>query len=205
MAANERGIDQIISFGGAHSNHLHALAHAAHKYSFSCVAVVRAYKDQPDTPTLIKLKELGVKLHYASRDEYLCRQNHEYWKELQAQYGSSWIIPEGGANAEGQLGARMLAKKLKYSDIGKDFDYLTVASGTGTFLRGLALELRDNISVLGFLALNNKLEILAKLTGCNKVKVFDSYCFGGFAKITKELASFISQFERTQGLELDPV
>jgi 1-aminocyclopropane-1-carboxylate deaminase/D-cysteine desulfhydrase-like pyridoxal-dependent ACC family enzyme len=38
----------------------------------------------------------------------------------------------------------------------------------------------------------------------HKVQVFDNFYFGGYAKSTPELLSFISDFEQKTGIPLDP-
>nr|WP_132774253.1 1-aminocyclopropane-1-carboxylate deaminase [Pseudomonas aeruginosa] len=60
--AREQGLDGLISLGGAHSNHLHALAGAGARFGFRCVGLLRGH--EVDTPTVRDLRSLGMELHW---------------------------------------------------------------------------------------------------------------------------------------------
>jgi 1-aminocyclopropane-1-carboxylate deaminase/D-cysteine desulfhydrase-like pyridoxal-dependent ACC family enzyme len=212
LQAEQQGHRQIISFGGAHSNHLHALAFAAERYGFKLVAVVRAYPEQADTPTIKLLKSKGVTLHYATRSDYQQRYNKQYWQQLQALYGDAYIICEGGAGSEGEQGSLWLGELLQRQGVFQQYDYLALATGTGTCLKGLLAankeidkEKNNHCKLLGFQALANKNEIALKLQGFSSVELFEQYCFTGFAKTTPALAAFMLDFEQLQQIPLEPV
>ena len=206
--AAAQGHAQVISFGGAHSNHLYALAHAAKRYGFTVIAVVRAYVAQPLTPTLKDCLSLGMQLHFADKAEYAKRHQEGYWQQLQAHYGASAIVSEGGAGKLGVAGAGWIAKKLRQHCAG--VDAVSIAVGTGTCLQGLLADESSASTLLGFLSLKNKAEIEVKLEGINakamrRVKLLDQFDFGGFAKTSQALAVFMRNFEQRQGFHLDPI
>ncbi len=61
-AAREQGFTRLLSFGGAYSNHLHALAAAGNRYGFSTLGVVRGERPAQLSPTLIDAEAWGMQL-----------------------------------------------------------------------------------------------------------------------------------------------
>lgn len=61
-AAAEAGAEGVISLGGAHSNHLHALAAAGKRFGFPTVGLLRGHAQ--DTPTSLDLQAFGMQLHW---------------------------------------------------------------------------------------------------------------------------------------------
>ena len=60
----------LVSFGGAYSNHLLALASASAKFGFKSVGIVRGEEVRKASETLLLCRMLGMKLIYVSREEY---------------------------------------------------------------------------------------------------------------------------------------
>jgi 1-aminocyclopropane-1-carboxylate deaminase len=141
-------------------------------------------------------------LHFADKQEYARRYDTDYWQQLERCYGASYIIPEGGSNDTALTGVAILANAICQQL--PNFDYLCVASGTATTLRGL-LPVSQIMHLLGFLALRNKAEVTARFSEQDNVTLLEQYHFGGFGKINVELAQFICQFEAQQTVALDPV
>src|SRR5690606_32140686 len=56
-----RGSSGVLSFGGAYSNHLAALAWACREHGLPCTGIVRG-EDDPANPTLADLRRLGMRL-----------------------------------------------------------------------------------------------------------------------------------------------
>ena len=69
---------QILTFGGAYSNHLLATASACNQLKIPSIGVVRGEElTISSNPVLKRCNELGMKLHFVSREEYSLR----YMKE----------------------------------------------------------------------------------------------------------------------------
>ena len=66
--AKNKNYNTVLSFGGAYSNHLHALSYAANQYGFYSIGVVRG--EQKETSTLSFCSEQNMKLHYLKRSDY---------------------------------------------------------------------------------------------------------------------------------------
>src|SRR5690606_3939647 len=65
------GGEGLISLGGAHSNHLHALAAAGQRFGFATVGLVRG--EPQDTPTVRNLQGFGMQLHWLGYAGYRAR------------------------------------------------------------------------------------------------------------------------------------
>jgi len=96
--AKENNIKQIISFGGAFSNHIHALAHLAKQHEIESIAIIRGEEWYAQNPTLSDVQEAGMKLEFVSRAEYKKRNDEPYLIALQSRYPKALIIPEGGSS-----------------------------------------------------------------------------------------------------------
>ena len=70
QAASLAGKSRLLSFGGAHSNHLHALAFAGKKLQFQTIGVVRGEAPKVLTPTLQDCVDWGMSLQWLSRRDY---------------------------------------------------------------------------------------------------------------------------------------
>ena len=62
----------MLTFGGAFSNHLAAVAAAGYQYGFQTHGIVRGdeLESQPLNPTLQYCKQMGMVLHFVSRTLY---------------------------------------------------------------------------------------------------------------------------------------
>ncbi len=68
-AALKQGAESILSFGGAYSNHLHALAYAGHVSGIKTIGILRG--EEVKNPTLDDCQAWGMALHFISRAEYV--------------------------------------------------------------------------------------------------------------------------------------
>ena len=63
--ATKKGLSALLSFGGPHSNHLHALAAAGQVFGFRTIGLVRGYAEVPLTHTLKECAEMGMELQFS--------------------------------------------------------------------------------------------------------------------------------------------
>lgn len=207
LDAKKKGYKKILSFGGIHSNHLHALAFAAKRFGFSVVAIVRGYATQT-SPTLIDLQGLGVKVVFQGHPLYRCRNTPEYIYDLSQQYPDAYMIPEGGKGTLGWQGGHLMADLL-YHHVAVKPTILAIAAGTGTTFLGMLMNDKFQQSeMLAYTALGNADDLQKEVSLHVPHKhwhIKQDYCFGGFAKMNTTLATFIDNFERDYKLPLDPV
>lgn len=205
-AANAANIDTLLSFGGVHSNHVHALSFAGARFGFNTIGVIRGYKEQVLSPTLLDAVKNGMKLHFAGSVEYRRRYDPGYISELIDMYGPAFVIPEGGAGYYGAKGGRLMAVRMLDSLSSDMPDYFCMSAGTGCSVRSVVNSgLFEDIPIMAFCAL--KAEAVGELRGVDSrdCLVLDDYAMGGFARLSPELASFMLSFEKENGFFLDPV
>ena len=215
QAAREQGHRTLLTFGGAYSNHIAAVATAGRLLGFATIGLVRG--DEPEgasaqlNPTLARAAADGMALHYLDRSTYRRRSDPEFIAEQLARFGPAYVLPEGGTNALALRGCAELVAEIGQHT---DFDALAVAVGTGGTLAGLLTGLCGKQQAVGVAALKNggflRDEIDA-LTREASGQVFANYSlqtdyhFGGYAKYSADLLAFIHSFEGKHGVLLDPI
>jgi 1-aminocyclopropane-1-carboxylate deaminase len=190
----------LVSFGGAYSNHLVALANAGAVHGFKTKAFVRG--EEVHNHMLGLCRSWGMELEFISRELYRDKQ-----ALFDLQYGDNtdaYFIDEGG---RGALAAKGCGEML---DGVKGFSHVICAIGTGTTFAGLVNAARgkgmksEGICVLkGAEAIE---EDILKLTGsADGWKVHHRFHEGGYAKTTPELFAFMDAFAANTGILLDQV
>ena len=212
-AAERAGAEGIISLGGAHSNHLHALAAAGKRLGFKTVGLLRGHPQ--DTPTVQDLRAFGMQLHWLGYAGYRARHETGFWTPWQAQYPTLHAVPEGGGGLAGALGCAAISKQVdeQLAKLGwDDFDTWWLACGTGTTLAGLALAEKGRRSLYGALAVPddhgvapNIGSILAQAEDTASGYQLIDASRGGFAKVDEALLTFIEQTEQASGIPLEPL
>ena len=205
----------LLSFGGAYSNHLHALAALGQMLGIATVGIIRGEPGANLSPTLIDLQSRGMRLHFVSRTHYRLRSQPSYIAGLLSALGldtRTLVVPEGGDAELGERGLFALGQYLA----GSPWHAIYCACGTGTTLRGLALGMLNSKhtvlpSLYGVSALKSNDSIYASIqasfSGDSRLNwgLTNQYHGGGFAKLTKHLLGFKQDFEQETGLELDRV
>lgn len=213
--AREQGFIRLLSFGGAYSNHLHALAAAGKRYGFSTIGVVRGERPVQLSPTLSDAEAWGMKLIFISRADYRDKSDQELFAELRLRHGEFYLIPEGGANLQGAQGMQLLGQALEQQLKG-DYTAVCIACGTGTSLAGLAAGIDSTKSALGFSvlkgegglgdAISTTYRQLRASDAIANWRLITGFHAGGYGKKHPEyLSQFWQDFERNNGIPLDPV
>lgn len=207
--AADREYHTLLTFGGAYSNHISALAYAARVNGLNSIGIIRGDElaTRPDlvaeNPTLAFALSQGMQLEFVSRDIYKSRHEEEFVDLLRQRFGDFYLVPEGGTN---ELAIRGCEEILQAGD--QDFDYICVSVGTGGTLAGLINSARPGQEVLGFSSLKGDFldKEIGKIAICkDNWRLVNDYHFGGYAKINEKLISFINQYYRSTTIPLDPV
>lgn len=205
-AARQRHLDTLLSFGGAWSNHLIALAAAAKQHHLRSVGMVRGLQGHALTPVLRHCKELGMELHFLSRAEYDLKEDAGFIDQLQNRYGPFYLVPEGGANEQGRQGAEDIA-----SLIPTEYTHVCISVGTGTTMAGLRSALAPGVQLLGFAPMKGGAYLAETILPYLKTghtanwRIFDRWHLGGFGKYNEELIAFMNEFYTDTGVPLDLV
>jgi 1-aminocyclopropane-1-carboxylate deaminase len=210
-AARQQGHDTLLTFGGAYSNHIAAVATAGRLFGLRTIALIRGEETTPLNPTLSQAAADGLALHYLDRASYRRRAEPDFVDGLLTRFGPAYVLPEGGTNALALPGCAELAAEIRQHT---PFDALAVAVGTGGTLAGLLMGLGGQQHAVGVAALKNggflRDEVDA-LTQQGAGQVFSNYSvqtdyhFGGYAKYSAPLLAFIQQFRQRHGVLLDPI
>jgi 1-aminocyclopropane-1-carboxylate deaminase len=195
----------VLTFGGAYSNHIAAVAAAGKKYHLKTIGIIRGEElvDRvSENATLSFAKEQGMELEFISREAYRMKESQTTLDDLKNRYGDFYLIPEGGTNA---LAVKGCEEILTTDDA--SYDYICVSVGTGGTLAGVVSSALPHQQVLGFSALKGTFqkEVVSTYTGNSNYKIVDDYNFGGYAKIDTALVRFINEFRIAHSIQLDPV
>ena len=211
--AAEQGLDGLISLGGAHSNHLHALAAAGQRFGFATVGLLRG--NEQDTPTVRDLRAWGMQLHWLGYAGYRERHAEGFWAPWRERYPRLLAVDEGGGGLPGALGCAPLVEQLgeKLPGIGwSGYDQLWAACGTGTTLAGLVLGEQSMHPVIGALAVPPGHGVEAMLPRLLAEAGHEDAGYrllnasrGGFGKVDAELVRFMADFEAATGVPLEPL
>ncbi|MBD2713840.1 1-aminocyclopropane-1-carboxylate deaminase/D-cysteine desulfhydrase [Microvirga sp. STR05] len=209
--ARRLGHDTLLTFGGAFSNHIAAVAAAGRLTGLRTIGIIRGEETQPLNPTLARAAADGMALRYLDRETYRRKQEPTFLAELLRETGPAYVIPEGGSNALALPGCAELVMELA-TEI--DFDYLCVACGTGGTLAGLLTGLAPQQRAVGVAALKNGSFLrpsINALTQAATDRTFPNYDLrtdyhlGGYAHFSLELLYFIQEFQARHGVLLDPI
>jgi 1-aminocyclopropane-1-carboxylate deaminase len=137
----------LLSFGGAWSNHLHALAAAGRELGLPTLGVVRGEPEYATNATLADARAWGMALRFVSRQDYHRRQDPDWLAALAASHSGFYLIPEGGSTALALPGVAELWRELP----AVDQVILPVASG-GT-LAGLLTARPAGTRITGYAVL----------------------------------------------------
>lgn len=204
-AALRRNTRYLASMGGPYSNHLHALAFAGKCLRIKTIGFVRGEEPASLNPTLRDLRQWGMELRFLSREAYRALRD----SGQPALPSDSYWLPEGGHS---QLAIRGVAESL--TEIAIDFDMLVVACGTGTTLAGYISAAPVNSLIVGVAALKNAgflYDDVQRLLHDRPAEqtadweIILDYHFGGFARTTPDLLSFMRDFQARHSIELEPV
>ncbi|MFI0900073.1 1-aminocyclopropane-1-carboxylate deaminase/D-cysteine desulfhydrase [Streptomyces sp. NPDC020983] len=208
-AALEQGHDTLLTFGGAYSNHLRAVAAAGRLLGLRTVGVVRGDElaGRPLNPSLAQAAADGMELDFTDRAAYRRKDSPEVLAALLARHGRAYVLPEGGSNAAAVRGCEELGRELRGAA-----DVVAVACGTGGTLAGLAAGLEDT-QALGFPVLRGgfldaevlRLQQAAYGARRGRWRLEPRFHHGGFARTTPELAAFAAGFAARHGLAPEPV
>ncbi|MGO1246370.1 MAG: 1-aminocyclopropane-1-carboxylate deaminase/D-cysteine desulfhydrase [Oceanisphaera sp.] len=147
----------ILSFGGAYSNHLHALAAAGYQLGLPTAAIVRGEASSRSNPTLSDAQHWGMNLEFVDRQQYRRRQEAGWLAELALRYPGYVIVPEGGSCAAALPGVAQvwqdLSHALNQQQIASHIDHLILPVASGGTLAGLLSKRPSQTQVTGYAVL----------------------------------------------------
>ncbi|MFM2387855.1 MAG: hypothetical protein RL660_2612 [Bacteroidota bacterium] len=182
----------VISYGGAYSNYLHALAYTCYLNNIPCTLVVRG--EQVVNDTLHDCAQWGATIQFLTRSEF----DESCYSSCIADDGALHI-PFGGHDKAGLYGLQEILEKIKQS-----YTHYACSIGTGTTINALiSASKKTKAQVLGFMA-SKDAKLADAIAEQGAVVNAESYApkFGGIADNTVQ---FMLNFYEQQQIKLDMV
>ena len=204
--AKKLGHTTLLTFGGAFSNHILAVAGAGAEFGFKTIGIIRGEELEnkiAENPTLAKAQELGMQFYFVTRTAYRDKEEKMFVNHLQEMFGDFYLIPEGGTNELAIKGCEEIL-----TDVDKAyFTYVACAVGTGGTISGLINSSGQNQQIIGFSSLKGAFlsDVIRNFVVKTNWNINDSYHFGGYGKVNDELIQFLNSFYSQTNIPLDPV
>ena len=205
LQAKAENQSALLTFGGAYSNHIAAVAYAGKENGFQTIGIIRGDElaDKIESnPTLNFAQECGMQFEFVSRETYRLKTEESFLEQLQQKYGAFYLIPEGGTNAFAIQGCEEILTPEDAS-----FDYVACAIGTGGTISGIINSVLPHQKVLGFPALKGEFlqDEIRNFVHNDKWELITDYHFGGYGKVSPDLIDWINRFYAQTQIPLDPV
>ena len=195
----------VLSFGGAYSNHLVALAWYCNALKIACTGVVRGEAASTLSHTLKACKHYGMKLIFVSRENYTDKDSPDWVQRNVPDALNSIVIPEGGYDPSGALGASQIMNALKSMEA----SHICTAIGTATTLAGLCAAAEDHQSIIGVPALKNMNDISERIQHLlpdqkyTQPIIWEHQLAPGYAKWNDTLLNFMNRFYNQHHIPTD--
>jgi len=211
--ARADGHTRLLTFGGAYSTHVRAVAAAASALGLASTGVIRGEElaAAPRNWSLRAAEAAGMELEFVSRTAYreLVR-GEDGPGDLLRRWGRCLVLPEGGSNAAAVRGAAVVAEELA-ADLGER-DVVCCPVGTGGTLAGIAAGLPAGARALGVAVLKGDGYLEREVAGLQRAaygresgnwRIEHRYHAGGYGRVPGELEAFAAEFERRHGVGVE--
>ncbi len=205
MDAVEGGYDRIVTYGGAFSNHLVAVACSTHLLGMRSKGIIRSYGKDLFNPSIALLKNYGMELEIVPPPEYEVLKGR---KSKNRDSGTEYFIPEGGTNERALHGIQEMVYEIENHD--QEFTHYVLVAGTGGTFAGIIKYAGPGIHKMGISPFKGAITSLPGLSLIES-KSFDNWSivpscitsrFGGY---NQHLVDFISDFHDETDVLLDPI
>lgn len=200
----------IVSFGGAYSNHIHALAYACNENSLLSIGIIRGEPAYQHNYTLSWAQYWGMKLHFVDRKTYKQRYDSDYLHEIQQLYPDFLLVPEGGSNEHALSGVSDIIDELAQQTT---FDTLMLPVGSGGTLAGIIHADKNQHKILGVNVLKGGKSLQDSVTSLlpestiayDNWQLLDQYHGGGYAKFSADDCLKVQEFSQVTSIPFEPV
>jgi 1-aminocyclopropane-1-carboxylate deaminase len=214
------GLNKLITFGGAFSNHIHAVAAAGKTFHIETIGIIRGDRFDSKNATLAFAESCGMRLYFMNRTDF--RDADKRAAFIKPFSPDAYILPEGGTNHWALTGSsEIVVEANQYFDAASFYSnsvksYFAVAAGTGGTMAGMITALQPQQHLIGFSVLKGDFlrrdvtdlienRLWQEQTSPQNWTLLTDYSFGGYAKWTPELIDFINGFKRKYQIALDPI
>lgn len=193
----ESGYDELVTFGGAFSNHVHATASACKLFGIKSSSYIRGTYVDVNNPTLSFARQCGMSIYPTTKSDYKDWSQLNNIDSLIEKHPNAWFVPEGGNNEFGIKGMKFLAQELK-NTFTTEKPIIVLPVGTSCTIQGLREFFPPSIKLLGVNVLKYPLEL-------EGIEISNDFHFGGYAKCNNDLIGFINKFKNKHNIQLDPI
>jgi 1-aminocyclopropane-1-carboxylate deaminase len=206
LQAKQENKKKLVSFGGAYSNHLIALAEFSRLYGFSSAAFIRGEEPVRLSHTLQAAKKRGMELRFLPRREYQEKKQSVFLTGHANPETAELLIPEGGAGKAGIRGAAEILSCLPTAH----YSHICCAVGTGATLAGLVNSAGPDQKIFGVSVLKGTIDFeplqdswITLPASLKNVQLIHEDHFGGYAKTSKSLFNFMNRVFSESGIPTD--
>ena len=192
-------IENLVTLGGAYSNHLLATAFACKTYGIQAYGIVRGEDAQLNpSQTLLDCSALGMKLIYVSRADYKQMDEQQVREWLPHSLSTFIFVPEGGYDALGAAGAATMMDYIQEPSI----TTIVTAVGTATTLAGLLTNNPAKKKIIAVPVIKNmhdipeRLQFLTDRSIHPELEIWEDYHAGGYAKTNASMIQFMNMMYR---------
>ena len=183
LEAQNLGFNTLLTFGGAFSNHIAAVAAYGKIKGLKTIGVIRGEELEQkikDNATLSFAKSCGMELKFVTREQYRNKTKPSFIAKLKEEFNRFYILPEGGTNTLAVKGCEEILTKAD-----QVFNAICCPVGTGGTIAGLINCSQPSQQVLGFPVLKHSLlqQDISKFATKANWKLITDYHFGGYAKV----------------------
>ncbi|MFN0175580.1 MAG: 1-aminocyclopropane-1-carboxylate deaminase/D-cysteine desulfhydrase [Saprospiraceae bacterium] len=212
----------LVTFGGAFSNHLHAVAVVGRIFDIPTYGILRGEHVDLQNPTLRFCQENGMTLCPTAKAQYdACKAQGEAL--CRNDFPQCYFLPEGGNTPQALEACAAIPKEIKgqlsqeHPELTGQPRYLCTPVGTGCTAAGIVAGLAETQNHVMIFPVSshqfdksNILELLAKTDHTNpeiesRFSIIHEYTFGGFAKLHPPVIEFVRSFFQQTNILLDPI
>ncbi|MDR6984208.1 1-aminocyclopropane-1-carboxylate deaminase [Rheinheimera pacifica] len=195
----------FLTFGGAFSNHLAAVAAMCRYHGLKSLAYVRADQLDNHNPTLAFCLQQGMQIQLLSREQYRLRNDAGFLQQLQQQHQHFLIVPEGGSSVAGASGVAEL--ELDLTPNGKASHIICAAASGGTLagiINGAGCKVLG-IAVVKDPSLPARIsQLLHSSNNQQNWSLNTDFCGAGYARFDDSVLQFCREMAQQQ-LYLEPI
>ncbi|MGN6618348.1 MAG: 1-aminocyclopropane-1-carboxylate deaminase/D-cysteine desulfhydrase [Ilyomonas sp.] len=196
--AKAKGLKTVATFGGAYSNHIAATAYACKLAGLKSIGIIRGEKPKELSHTLLFAHQNNMELNFVSRQAY---KNKEAMKET---IKNVYWIDEGGY---GTLGLKGASEILQQAENFEEYTHIVSAVGTGTTLAGIIKSALPHQNIVGISVMKGNTSLAEQvkdlLPDAFNFTIVHDYHFGGYARYTNRLLSYMNELWNLHQLPTD--
>lgn len=202
ISENKQG---IVTFGGAFSNHIAAVAVACQQLGLSSLTYLRADSLDLSNPTIKLCVSLGMQFTLLNRSDYRLRSDHNFCQMIAQRHPQLLLVPEGGSSDEGVKGIAEL--NLTDTPAGKA-DLISLATASGGTIAGVISA--NTCDVLGIATVKDPTipkrieQLLPQQPLASNWTINMDYTAAGYAKFNPELLAFCLDMSKYR-IQVEPI